>query len=95
MIKLSHSTVVSKEYACYPNGEMIAKGTVCLFNNKTPNKYDPVKVGEISVRNSNGVAFFERKETLSVETMRAIASALTEIADEAEKATEQMIKLAK
>ena len=95
MITLSHSTVVSKEYACYPNGEMIAKGTVCLFNNKTPNKYDPVKVGEISVRNSNGVAFFERKENLSVETMRAIASALTEIADEAEKATEQMIKLAK
>ena len=95
MITLSHSTVVSKEYPSYPNGDMIGKGTVCLFDNKTPTKYDPVKVGEISVRNNNGVAFFERKEKLSVQTMRAIAAALIELADEAEKANEQMIKLSK
>ena len=94
-ITLSHSTVVSKVHRCYPNGEMIAKGTVSLFENNNPNRYDPVMVNDLSVRNSNGVAFFERKETFSVQSMRALAAALIEIADDAEKAAEKMRELAK
>ena len=94
-ITLSHSTVVSKAHPCRPNGEMIAKGTVSLFENGNPNHYDPVVVNDITVRNSNGITFFERKERLSVQSMRALAAALIEIADDAEKAAEQMRKLRK
>ena len=95
MITLSHSTVVSNPYPCRPNGSMTAKGVVNIFENRFADKYNPVKVNELKITNDNGVVFFESHKGLSVDTIRAISEALTEIADNAEKANNMMIALDK
>jgi hypothetical protein len=86
----------SQEFKSYPNGNLTTLGTVNYFTNKNADSnYNPIKVSNISARNENGVAFFERKEDTSIETLRAIAKGLLEIADHAEKAHARMEELNK
>jgi hypothetical protein len=82
--------VVSDPVRSFPNGEMTARGNVEYFSNKGFSKADPVKVKDVSVTNSNGVIFGQFREAISVETLRAIAEGLIQIADDAEAAMIRM-----
>ena len=82
--------VVSDPIHSFPNGKMTARGTVEYFSNKNFSKADPVKVKNVSVTNSNGVVFGQFREDISVETLRAIAEGLIDIADDAEAAMIRM-----
>lgn len=94
MFTLSHSTVVTEPFDSYPNGDLTARGTVNVFINRTSSDNNPVKVNNISVNNQNGVSFFSHTE-LSVSALRAIADSLRRLADESEKANDEMLKLIK
>lgn len=85
--------VQSQRFKSFPNGNLTTKGTVNYFINLRSNAYDPIKVSNISVANENDVKFFERKEETSVDTLRAIAKGLIEIANNAEEANARMKKL--
>lgn len=82
--------VVSDPVRAFPNGEMTARGNVEYFLNKGFSKSDPVKVKNVTVTNSNGVVFGTFRDEISVETLRAIAEGLIQIADDAEAAMARM-----
>lgn len=90
--KIASCLVESGPVVSYPHGNLTTRGTVNHFDNKKIGTYDPVKVANISVRNENGIAFFESKE-LRVSALRAIAAGLIEIADKAELAAASMNEL--
>ena len=87
--------IQSSEQLSHPNGELTARGFVNYFNNRCPDRYNPVKVEKIDITNSNGISFFKRDTEISVSTLRAIAASLVEIADKAEKAQARMAELNK
>ena len=92
---ISSCFVKSDEHTSHPNGELTARGFVNFFNNRSPDRYNPVKVEKIDITNSNGVSFFKRDTEISVSALRAIAAGLIEIADKAEKANLRMKELNK
>ncbi len=87
--------IQSSEQLSHPNGELTARGFVNFFNNRTTDRYNPVKVDKIDITNSNGISFFKRDTEISVSALRAIAASLVEIADKAEKAQARMAELNK
>jgi len=87
--------IQSSAQLSHPNGELTARGFVNFFNNRSTDRYNPVKVDKIDITNSNGVSFFKRDTEISVSAIRAIAASLVEIADKAEKANAHMKELNK
>ena len=90
---ISSAFIKTDEHKSHPNGELIGRASVNYFSNSSPRSANnPTKVGKISIANENGVTFFEpRMEELSVSTIRAIANALSEIADKAQEAHDDLI----
>jgi len=87
--------IQSDEHVSHPNGELTARAFVNFFNNRSTDRYNPVKVEKIDITNSNGISFFKRDNEISVSAIRAIAASLVEIADKAEKAQARMAELNK
>jgi hypothetical protein len=91
---ISSALVKSDPQSAYPNGEFVGRGTVSYFNNSSPrDKFNPTKVAGIAVSNENGIEFFKADRELSVDAIRAIANALSEIADKAQEAHDDLIKV--
>jgi hypothetical protein len=91
---ISSAFIKSDQHRSYPNGELIARGSVNYFNNTIPRSANtPTKVADISITNDNGISFFKADRELSVSTIRAIANALSEIADKAQEAHDDLIKV--
>lgn len=89
---ISSAFVRSDPQYSYPNGELTARGSVNYFNNSVPRSANtPTKVADISITNDNGVSFFKADRELSINTIRAIANALSEIADKAQEAHDDLI----
>jgi hypothetical protein len=87
--------IKSDEHVSHPNGELTARAFVNFFNNRSADRYNPVKIEKIDITNSNGISFFKRDNEISVSAIRAIAASLVEIADKAEKANARMVELNK
>jgi hypothetical protein len=91
---ISSALVKSDPQSAYPNGEFVGKGTVNYFNNNAPRgQFTPTRVTDITVCNENGVVFFKSDRELSIHAIRAIANALSEIADRAQEAHDDLIKV--
>ena len=89
--------VKSQHHESFPNGNLVANGTVNYFNNTKPHTvYTETLITNVSVTNINGVKFFgEDRNEYSASALRAIASTLIEIADLAEDAHTKLIALNK
>lgn len=94
---ISSAFIKTEEHSSHPNGQLTGRASVNYFSNVAPRgSGNPTKVANVSVSNENGVSFFEsRTQELSVSTIRAIANALSEIADKAQVAHDDLIKLNK
>jgi hypothetical protein len=91
---ISSALVKSDSQAAYPYGNFVGRGTVDYFNNKSPRgKFTPTRVSNVSVYNENGVVFFESSRELTIDAIRAIANALSEIADRAHEAHDDLVKV--
>jgi hypothetical protein len=91
---ISSALVRSEPQFAYPNGEFTGRGTVNYFNNSDPrDKHSPAKVLDITISNENGVVFFKADRELSIHAIRAISNALSEIADKAIEAHDDLIKV--
>ena len=89
--------VKSEHHESFPNGNLVANGTVSYFHNTKPHSdYTQTLITNVSVTNINGVKFFGGdKDEYSASALRAIASTLIEIADLAENAHTKLIELNK
>ena len=87
--------VKSQPHDSDPNGALSATGTVNYFHNtKRPTQYTPTTISNVSVVNSNSVVFFGSEHTqYSASALRAIARAISELADRAEAAHTKLIEL--
>jgi hypothetical protein len=91
---ISSAFVRSEPQRAYPFGEFLGRGSVNYFNNRIPrDKNNPTKVSDVTISNENGIAFFKADRELSVDAIRAIANALSEIADKAQEAHDDLIKV--
>jgi hypothetical protein len=94
-IIISSCLVKSEHHESFPNGELVASGTVSYFLNTKPyNEYTQTLITKVSVTNINGVQFFGDDRTeYSASALRAIADALIELANRAEDAHTKLIEL--
>jgi hypothetical protein len=94
---ISSAFIKTDEHPSHPNGQLSGRASVNYFSNVAPrDPRNPTKVANVSISNENGVAFFEsRTQELSVSTIRSIANALSEIADKAQEAHDELIRLNK
>jgi hypothetical protein len=91
---ISSASIKSDPHRSYPNGELIARGSVNYFENTAPRSPNtPTKVADLIIINYNGASFFKSDRVLSISTIRAIANALSEIADKAQEAHDDLIKV--
>jgi hypothetical protein len=94
---ISGAFIQTAEHLSHPNGELTGRASVNYFSNLSPRAHNnPTKVANISISNQNGVQFFEaRIQELSVSTIRSMANILSEIADKAQEAHDELIRLNK
>ena len=93
-IIISSCTVKSVEHGSYPNGSLVATGTVHYADNKKPwSEYTETKIKDVKVVNCNNVDFFgsARIDGYSADALRAIAHGLLDIADLAEQSHTKLI----
>lgn len=91
---ISSAFIKSDPHRSYPNGELIARGSVNYFDNTIPRSANtPTKVTDLTISNDNGINFFKSDRVLSISTIRAIANALSEIADKAQEAHDDLIEV--
>ena len=93
-IIISSCTVKSVEHGSYPNGSLVATGTVHYADNKKPwSEYTETKIKDVKVVNCNNVDFFgsARTDGYSADALRAIAHGLLDIADLAEQSHTKLI----
>lgn len=94
---ISSAFIKTDEHLSHPTGELTGRASVNYFSNLSPRAHNnPTKVAKISISNENGVPFFEaRSEELSISTIRSMANILSEIADKAQEAHDELIRLNK
>ena len=93
-IIISSCTVKSVEHGSYPNGSLIATGTVHYADNTKPwSQYTETRIKDVKVVNCNNVEFFgsARIDGYSADALRAIAHGLLDIADLAEQSHTKLI----
>jgi hypothetical protein len=96
-LTIASCIVKSESHTSYPNGALVAKGTVNYFENPQPScGYIPTRIKNVSVTNDGGVEFFGgEKSEYTASTLRAIAKAISELADLAEESHIKLIELNK
>lgn len=94
-ITISSCLVKSEPCLSVPNGDLFASGTVNYFLNTKPySEHTQTLIKNVCVTDINGVKFFgEDKTEYSASALRAIAKAISELADRAETAHTKLIEL--
>lgn len=97
LIVIASCEVNSQEYYSFPNGALVANGTINHSNNTKPyGEHIETVISGVKVFNANKVQFFGAdKDKYSASALRAIANALTELADLAEESHKKLIELNK